>query len=258
MGNTGTQDQPLGPYAPLVGGLIPAAYLPASYVATAGTPVVSSSGTVSTYTITLAGVTPGQPIIVANVASSVPLTGTPITDTFSTPYTWTKIDAATTGAAAYDLWIGTGGAGSSGVITVHQASSVFCQGVAIPLLGASVGSGLGAVDTATAGTWIDTTTNVTTIDTTGTGGNLVASAPGELWIVGLRPFGALVSPGSPWTVTTFTGFGAIIATLSNPAPGWQLPEPASGVSVPKGLVGVFTQTSGEWHGVQAVIKSLGN
>lgn len=110
---------------------------------TFGTPVTASTRTSRTTTWSMSGVTSGQPIIViARATSGYPLT---ISDTFSTHYTWTKI--ASTSALA-ELFIGTGGAGTSGVITATVATGAptGVGGVAVPCSGASTASGSAAVD----------------------------------------------------------------------------------------------------------------
>ena len=243
----------------LVGGVIPASYLPLSYVAVAGSPVTQQNQS-GNYTLTMSGVTSGQPILVANLATTN-LGATPISDTFSTPYTWTKIDSIAGSSRAVDLWIGTGGAGTSGVITVVGSNP--SAGAAIPLSGASTGAGLAAIDVATAGTWNNVVSPVTQIDTTSSGGNLAATAVGELFIVALSTDGIIATePAAPW-VNTILQIGSsnfcCVSTLSNPSPGWATPEPATAIaSTPKGIVGTYTLSSAEWVGCQAVIKSLGN
>ena len=104
------------------------------------------SGTTRTsYALAMTGCVSGQPIIVCHFTQFDTHVLTSITDTFATPHTWTKVD----GSAAYgqdcEIYIGTGGAGTSGTITVTAPSAIMA-GCATPLAGASTSAGLGAID----------------------------------------------------------------------------------------------------------------
>lgn len=102
----------------------------------------------------LQGVASGSPIIViaADVLYNTSGAGfSGISDTFATPYTWTLIDGTWNSAlVANDFflgaWIGQGGKGTSGTITLPSTDSASFGGIAIPLQGASTAAGLGALD----------------------------------------------------------------------------------------------------------------
>jgi hypothetical protein len=102
------------------------------------------AATRSSFALAMTGVISGQPIIVGTVntlGTAVAVTG--IADTFGGHYTWVKVDNS---FGDTEMWIGTGGTGTSGTVTVTMASAVAAGGWAVPLQGASVGVGLAAVD----------------------------------------------------------------------------------------------------------------
>lgn len=188
---------------------------------TFGTPVTGTgSGSAS---LVLSGVTSGQPIMLA-VASS----GTPaISDTFSTPYTWTRIQLE----GALSAYVGTGGAGTSGTITVTGSSTV--TGIAAPCIGASTASGLSAIDHSggTAGLSATATSPSLTPSVTGEGAFYACAFPSTTTVT--------VPPGSPWTNTSVTGMEA--STYVSP--------PASSLTASWGL-----STSSTWDTVAAIVK----
>ena len=110
-----------------------------------GTPVISNiSGPRTTWAAALSGVTSGQPIIVAHAAQGYTTALSSIADTFGGHYTWTQVDIAHTYIDC-ELYIGTGGTGTSGTVTITAPSGLI-GGFVMPMIGASVGVGLAAVD----------------------------------------------------------------------------------------------------------------
>ncbi len=203
---------------------------------TFGTPVKSGTfAAQSSYTIALSGVTSGQPIVLVhfNVQNSTVLGATPISDNFSTPYTWTKVDATQSGGDL-ETWIGTGGAGTSGTITVTIASGPLnTAGWAVSAIGASVLSGLNAVDVHGASNAAGATTMNSVSLTPG------ASGEGAVYAVNndanSSAPGISASPTSPWTSTSLTNTAATntYASVSTD------PSPTSGVA----LTTTWTQAS---------------
>lgn len=113
---------------------------------TFGTPVVSAfSTTPHTPIIALTGVTSGQPIVLFLFSENGSSTSSAPTDTFATPYTWTRIVNNTSAACFVEVWIGTGGVGTLGTITGHYTAGLN-GGYAVPCIGASTASGASAVD----------------------------------------------------------------------------------------------------------------
>jgi hypothetical protein len=94
--------------------------------------------------MTMSGVISGQPIVVLYLAWSAD-EPTGISDTFSTPYTWTLVDSLSATGERLSTYIGTGGEGTSGVITLTYASATV-RAVAVPCIGASTAPGLSAID----------------------------------------------------------------------------------------------------------------
>lgn len=88
------------------------------------------------FTLAIPSIASGQPIAV--VAWGWEAVST-VTDSFGTPHSWSKLEeCGPFGAADYfSLWVGTGGAGTSGTITVTLTSSGHCGGWAFPLGGSS-------------------------------------------------------------------------------------------------------------------------
>lgn len=205
---------------------------------TFGTPGVAQFDSVgSGFTIPLAGVTTGQPIVLYRTSTTNEgLSG--ITDTFATPYTWVQAVAfGWNGADTYtEMWIGTGGAGTSGNIVV-TAPSGLNAGAAVSCIGASTASGLAALGPT--GHFFEQSADfnheILSPDTPAivpavAGCGAVFAARSNQPIDGDRP-------PSPWVNTdiTYTGDGnayAAMATLSNPSSGVALTTAQWGVSVP--------------------------
>jgi hypothetical protein len=177
----------------------------------------------------LSGVTSGQPIVVAIMGNyDAFATGTPsISDNFSTAYTWTLIQGPNTnfdaqGQQTY-IYIGTGGAGTSGTVTVGVSGATSGStwiATASVCSGASTASGLSAVDTSgfNAG---GTSTAVTGPSLTPANAN-----EGALYVLtsGAAAYGGATlsaSPSSPWTSTTFAT-GNSVATQPSPTQGTAL------------------------------------
>jgi hypothetical protein len=128
--------------ATVSGSVVPNAGLALGSRTTSG----NMSGPKTAYTLTFAAgqIVSGQPILVFHATQGSTGTVSSITDTFSTPYTWTKVDGANT-YQDMECWIGTGGVGTSGVITVNAPSAVM-GGCAQGFIGASTAAGLSAID----------------------------------------------------------------------------------------------------------------
>jgi hypothetical protein len=110
-----------------------------------GTPVISNiSGQRTTWAAALTGITSGQPIVVVHATVASTGAATSIADTFAGHYTWTRVDGDNT-YHDLEIYIGTGGTGTSGTVTV-TAPSALIGGAVIPMVGASIAAGLSAVD----------------------------------------------------------------------------------------------------------------
>ena len=118
---------------------------------TFGTPVVVNYDGPRTSCTWAMTVTSGDPIILSIENNDASYTAPIITDTFATPYTWTLICASGLGNNYwYALqYIGTGGAGTTGTIKAVVPSS-YPGGTAVEGIGASLATGLLAIDTSTA------------------------------------------------------------------------------------------------------------
>jgi hypothetical protein len=81
----------------------------------------------TSYTLTLPSVGLGDPIVLVHyniTNNAVYLGASPITDTFTTPYLWTLVVRDFYGPDDFaEIWIGTGGSGSSGTVTVTNPSN---------------------------------------------------------------------------------------------------------------------------------------
>lgn len=160
---------------------------------TFGTPVkVDLTSGLTSVDFVMPTVVSGQPIVVAVVQYP---TSTPsgISDTFSTPYTWTVVDTPTASSTGLlRTYIGTGGVGTSGTITVAVGAS-YSGGVAVPCIDASTAAGLAAIDVHGGSA---TLTQSLTPGAAGEGAIYVAFSAAQ-------PSG---DPGSPW-VNTQIGLG---------------------------------------------------
>jgi hypothetical protein len=127
---------------------------------TFGTPVRVDMVSSTSAAFVMSGVTSGQPIILywasINSSAAAPLASA-ISDTFSTPYLWTKVvnGLCPSGYGAGALYVGTGGSGISGTITITYATTI-AGGAAFPCTGASTASGLSAIDASASGTSTNT------------------------------------------------------------------------------------------------------
>lgn len=110
-----------------------------------GTPVVANAENSGSLTLSFSGVTSGQPIVLALMGITLAVS---VSDTFSTHYTWTKISGLGTGTRFY---IGTGGAGASGVVTVATTSGDYVAAAGVPCTGASTAAGAAAIGFSSSG-----------------------------------------------------------------------------------------------------------
>ena len=130
-------------YGPTVSGSVtPTNTISVDEPAVSGAPI---QGPRTTWTQTLTGTTSGQPLLLvhANVTDATYLTS--IADTYATPHTWTMVARDHASGLAFELWIGTGGVGTSGIVTVTSASKTI-GGFVLPFVNASTAAGLSAID----------------------------------------------------------------------------------------------------------------
>jgi hypothetical protein len=211
---------------------------------TFGTPVVYDNPTEAfstSFAMALSGVTSGQPV----VAVAFFYTGTSlpsgISDTFATPYTWTMIVESNSNYPA-SLWIGTGGAGTSGTVTVSGPNGRW-GGYCVPCIGASSGAGSAAVDTSASSNGTTSNPSAPTLTTSAAGEGLVC-------VINIgNPAYSASGPGSPWTSTAVTLGGAEVAV------GATYPAAPSGSSSPS-WTATIDPTDG-WDAVGAAIKAAG-
>ena len=216
---------------------------------TFGTPVVNdyvADGT-ATNTLVMSGVTSGQPIIIVWGTLNYNVDTVTITDTFSTPYTWTKLDGDTsTGGYGCETWIGTGGASTSGTITLTTGLSNDSPGsVAIPCIGASTASGLAAIDAH----GIQSNSASTTIPSVSL--TPTVASEGAFYVGGQAAWGSpaiSASPTSPWTSTAvaYTGITFMsAATYPSPPSGSALTTSwTTSTSQPSFSAGVIVKATG--------------
>ena len=158
--------------------------------------------------LALSGVTSGQPIVVFFSCSKY-FSGsfaTTWSDTFSTPYTWTVILNLTSAAdanAQLGILVGTGGSGTSGTITIGGATGggssgklTFLGGFALPLTGASLGSGAAIVNNYG---YVDSSAvSVSSL----AGPSITPTVAGSLALWFTAPLSGTITvtmPSSPWT-----------------------------------------------------------
>jgi hypothetical protein len=153
--------------------------------------------------LALTGVVSGQPIIVGY--SGLQYAVSSIADTFAGHYTWTKIEAVF-GGAQIELWIGTGGTGTSGTVTITAAGSGECGGWALPLSGASTAAAMAAVDVHGDGTG----TNTVWLSLTPTAAGEIAVYASSSGIVGLT---GLALPWVSFGLTDAIYDGARVAEI---------------------------------------------
>lgn len=182
---------------------------------TFGTPVASAYAA-STATVAMSGVTSGQPIVVA-VTRGANSEGVNVSDNFSTPYTWTLLGGSGfSDGSDCTYWLGTGGAGTSGTITLENTTGSGVIGVAIPVNGASTKlSGTAILDNSA--TW--TNSGETTMSATSLTPRV--SGEGALYMVGTQWTDATyvsTEPGSPWSVTNVSNSGIVLSIASYASP----------------------------------------
>lgn len=157
------------------------------------------------FTLAITNAATGQPIWLAFYGTSHAVST--VTDTFSTPYTWTKLG----NSGYYESWIGTGGAGTSGTITVTPTASDICGGLAVPLRGCSTSAGAGAVQSHSEGVILS--------DAPGASGYSVTPSPpsaGQLYLASVVPYPYPTSriqsvPRAPWRSALLTASGGYLA-----------------------------------------------
>ena len=198
-----------------------------------GTPVVVPIASATSVAFAMSGVTSGQPILVFFDEISLGTYPTGISDTFSTPYTWTLVDEYQSDSShAGALYIGTGGVGASGTVTATYASGSYPGGIAVPCLSASTASGLSAVD---AHAYSDGASAAPASP------SLTPTAGGEGAAYFVRAAGVTTaSPGSPWSNTALEYSGsqyAGAALYASPPSGVALS--ASWTQSPSALWAVF-------------------
>lgn len=189
-----------------------------------GTPVVSNiSGPQTTWAAALTGVISGQPILVVHATQGYNTVLTSIADTFSTPYTYVKVDGNNT-TQDLEIYIGTGGVGTSGTVTVTAPSGLI-GGLVIPMQGASTAAGLSAINT---------------------NGNSNGAA----------------SPPSLSLTPTAVGEGALYAFLTDspysPAPTFPVPNISTAILYSGGAVGRVGQYLYPANGVALAVAGVGN
>jgi hypothetical protein len=198
-----------------------------------------SSGALSgtSASVVVSGVISGQPIVaVTHTGSS---NAASVSDNFSTPMTWTRI-VSVGGSVNTNIWIGTGGVGTSGTITVTGAASAGI--IAVPLAGCSTAAGASAVDTSGSASvaWGSPVT-LSLTPSTSLALALYHSNNRPSDIVGWTPLGVLTSSGLNYYVND----GYAFPTVSVPLVGTflnGLPSAAAGVGgiIVKAAVGAGT------------------
>jgi hypothetical protein len=163
------------------------------------TPVSNNFSSRSSYTLVVSSVTSGQPIFVGSGCGGHNVSS--ISDNFSTPYSWTQVEHTTQS----DLWIGTGGVGSSGTITVTYGGAYLIGGFAVSCVGASTSAGLGAVDVHQNTTGSSSPCSIT-CQATATGEGMVAT--------GYLPSNITSGPPAPWIDATATYYTATLGGLA--------------------------------------------
>ena len=152
-----------------------------------------------------------------------------VTDTFATPYTWTVVENP--GLSDYSvtaiLLVGTGGAGTSGTVTVTGASGggsgkyTDVSMAAIPLTGASLLSGLSIVSSSG---YVDDTGTSTTSPSGPSISSTVAGCA-AIWVLGdYASTSTITAPGPPWSTIVAQGAqpGLSIVGQLSPAVGTAL------------------------------------
>ena len=201
---------------------------------TFGAPVKTNFVNGTSTALALSGVTSGQPIVVVFFNASHAAGPTGISDNFSTPYTWTQVDSDSGATSNVTTYIGTGGAGTSGTVTLTNVSG-YVASVATPCIGATTASGLSAIDVH--GITTGTTGTIPSVSLTPS-----VSGEGAIYAV-LPPYQLVGFPGSPWVNTepTLTGnVQACSSSYASPSSGTALTTSwaaaSSGTYVTAGLI----------------------
>jgi hypothetical protein len=192
--------------------------------ATFGTVVSNNLSTTPRTTVPLVvtGVISGTPLLVGFIGQEAAAGITSIADSFGGHYTFTKVESNYDATSQYDLelWIATGGTGTSGTVTITCSSS-WSGGWVVPLFGASASAGLLAVDVhgqtgGGAGAGYTTVTQ-----------SLTPTAAGELAVYAMCvTVGTVISgPAAPWVPKPLSGWGVptmyagILDMYASPASG---------------------------------------
>ena len=180
---------------------------------TFGTPVIfdgyeNGSGVYSFPSITAVS---GQPIIVCSTSFQQSRIVNSITDNFSTPYAWVQVCGTTSDPdRTIEIWIGTGGAGTSGVITVNTSATggYPMSGYAVSCLGASTNAGLAAIDVSNTSNTGNSTTMTTAAVTPSAANN------GAVAFVSNGANSSInADPGAPWVATRIAYAGGATKAL---------------------------------------------
>ena len=198
------------------------------------------SGPRTTWAVTLTGVVSGQPIIVVHATQGYATALSSIADTFAGHYTYTRVDGNNTGTQDVEIYIGTGGTGTSGTVTI-TASSGNIGGYVIPMVGAATGVGLLAIDVHA---------------------NATGTYPAQPSIS--------VTPSAPWEGALIAVLDAFPSTVQgfSPTPAWSRALSYSGSSVENtagylypasgaALTATENTSSGAWNAAAAIVKGSG-
>jgi hypothetical protein len=187
-----------------------------------GTPVSANFSVTSSIVLSMSGVTSGQPIVLTVMSmNETTLPGSPVSDSFSTHYTWSLAQQISGSNGPADVsvilqqWIGYGGSGTSGTITIATTAGGYWAAQAVPCTGALTGSN--PVDGGGPGGGLALLTTMTYTAT--------ANGADEGAVLAFIQGGGVsqnltVGSGGTWSDLTFSGYitGAV-QTQSNVGPG---------------------------------------
>ena len=179
------------------------------------TPVVVEFATTTSLTFNMTGVTSGQPIIVTALCSSTEFANGATVSGMG--YTATLVQYAARNES-FAQWILTGGSGTSGTITVTGLPSDIWAGFAVACVGASIASGLSAIES-----YGNSGSSSAVTSMTWSGLNINAANSGALYFAVLAAVAGSIN-GFPSGFTTSTAnngtytYGAL-STLSAPPVG---------------------------------------
>ena len=218
----------------ITGNVVPNAGIAFAY------PVSSNiSGPRTTWSAALTGVTSGQPLIVIHATQGYTTALTSIADTFGGHYTYVRVDGNNTGTQDLEIYVGTGGTGTSGTVTVTAPSGLI-GGYVFPMTGASVGVGLATIDVH--GNQSGTFPTPTTLQ-------LTPTAPAEAAIFASLSAYPLTG-GVPLGYAALNNIVYLGTIVGNVA---ELANPSSGIATPSS----WTSAGATWNAVGAVIKGTG-